>query len=257
MRERLRDRHNIETTEEDDRLLASQFAARLLEHYLNPQAVTDKEVISSLVLPYGNGKFLTNLTMDEMIEMFVNSGALHHGHFELLSGLHSEYFFMFGKLGAHKPYRKRIAQELAQRFEKQDVDTVIAPVTAGGLLVPELASLLGAQVAFFEIDDHSRAVDVRPGYNVAQQRVLVVNDMTTTGIGLSYMLEILRNKGANPVGVGLVAVRGAEGVEAVTTVQKQGYKVDALLHLNIPAVKAPCALCNTGRPVVTSHGINR
>jgi orotate phosphoribosyltransferase len=246
-----------EGTEEVDRLFAAQMATRLLEVSLRPSAVHDSNEVRGLISPCGDGKFLTSITLDDLAMMIAETGALLRGHFVLLGGGHSEYFFMFSRLGTRVEFRKKLASELAKRFSSLGVQSVVAPVTAGGLLVQDVAAELRAGFAFYDVDNHSRPSGLRRGYSVSG-KTLIVNDMTTSGRGVEQMLKILRDQGVEPVGLGLLATRGSEGARIAADQRQTGLKVEVLFHLNVEAVsEASCATCRTGIPPVRSEDINR
>jgi len=246
-----------ECDEEADRLFAAQMATRLLALSLRPAGVQDIEVIKKLVRPSYCGKNVTGIGLDDFSRMIVETAAILRGHFVLLSKLHSEYFFMFSRLGTRVEFRKRLAAELAKRFSSQKIDSVIAPVTAGGLLVQDVANELKADFAFYDVDSYSRACAIRRGYSV-HGATLIVNDMTTTGGGIKKMMEIPRESGAEIVGVGLIATRGLMGINIVKKLVQDGYKVETLFHLDIEAVeKNACENCRLGLPYISSADINR
>jgi orotate phosphoribosyltransferase len=243
--------------EEADQLFAAQLATRLLELSLRPAAVHDLDKVRQLVRPVGDGKFVTGIELDAIAKMIAETGAILRGHFVLLSELHSEYFFMFSRLGTHLEFRKKLASELGKRFASVQIDSVVAPVTAGGLLVQDVAKELSANFAFYDVDDHSRPFAIRRGYSV-HGATLIVNDMTTTGEGVRRMLKVLRDCGARPVGIGLLATRGEAGTQIVNELLQSNLKVEVLFHLAIEAVSvAECGRCRLGWPSVNSADINR
>jgi orotate phosphoribosyltransferase len=256
LRNKLKHELHISAPSGDDELLAAQMVARMLEYYLRPQVIQDPSEVASIVSLFdADSAEISDL--DRFIQIFAESGALYRGHFELLSGQHSSYFFMFSKVGSVSEYRTWLAQSLAVRLKGLDFDVIIGPVTAGGLLVPTVAEIFKTEMAFFEIDSESRVVGLRAGYDVAGKRALVINDVTTTGEGLTHMLGILEKLGAVAAGIGLVGVRGTEGRESVQRVKDSGIPVEALVYLNIPALEVPCPLCRAQMPIVKSQGINR
>lgn len=249
---------NLQPVEEEDRLFAAQMAARLLELTLRPHAVHDRKQVEQLVRPYGSGKFKTDLTVSDLIEMIATTGAIHRGHFELLSEMHSDYFFMFSRLGTRVDYRKRLAEELAARLQNLDIETVVAPVSAGGLLLQDVAAAIKASLAFYDVDDHSRPIGIRRGYS-AKGRTVILNDMTTTGLGIKRMVKSLKQCGAEPVALALVSTRGETGLKIASEVSQQdSIRVEVLFHLAIEALpKDQCQKCKLGLPFVKSADINR
>jgi len=246
-----------QSIEDVDRLFAAQMAARLLELSLRPAAVHDLNEIRPMVCPFREQGFETDITLEDVVTMIAETGAVLRGHFVLLSELHSDYFFMFSRLGRRVEFRKRLATELAKRFASAGIESVVAPVTAGGLLVQDVASELKAKFAFFDVDDHSRPCAIRRGYSV-RGATLIVNDMTTTGEGIERMSKVVTEAGARFAGVGLIATRGAIGTQIVENFLGKGCKVEALFHLATDAVRDfSCEKCRMGLPFIRSADVNR
>jgi len=246
-----------ESVDEADHLFAAQTAAKLLELWLRPAEVHDLRVVEQLIQASGKDAFSTKIDLRLITEMIAETGAILQGHFALLSGLHSDFFFMFSKLGTRAEFRRRIAIELATRFRGANIKSVIAPITAGGLLAQDVADELKANLAFFDVDDHSRPVAVRRGYSL-EGLTLIVNDVTTTGEGLGRMLKILAKAGVPSAGIGLIASRGVKGIEIVDELRNNRNRVEVLFHLAIDAFRLfDCAKCRQGLPYVSSGDINR
>lgn len=256
-RQKLTTTSGEEPVEDEDRLFAAQIAARLLELSLRPFAVHDRDEIQKLVEPSSNKAFKTQLALEDIISMLAVTGAIHRGHFELLSGMHSEYFFMFSRLGTRVDYRKQLASELAERLRDLNVETVIAPVSAGGLLLQDVTSALSARLAFYDVDDHSRPIGLRRGYSVSG-RTVILNDMTTTGQGIHQMIETIHQYQGKPVALSLVATRGETGAQIAREVSEIPLRVEAIFHFAAEAVpKDRCIKCKLGLPFVRSADINR
>lgn len=247
-----------EPLDETDRLFAAQMATNFLEMSLRPTAVRGIDEICKLVSASTSGHFKTGIEPDEFVRMIAETGAILRGHFLLLSGRHSDYFFMFSRLAARLAFRKKLAVEIAKRFDSMKIDSVIAPITAGGLLVQDVANELDADFAFFDVDEHSRPFAIRRGYSV-HGSTLIVNDMTTTGEGIKEMLKILHDTDAKLKGIGLIATRGALGREIVNNLIERGHNVQVLFHLHISAFeKDKCDDTLLRRlPIVSSVDINR
>jgi orotate phosphoribosyltransferase len=243
--------------EDGDRLFAAQIAVRLIESALKPLAVHDTKQVLPLFRAAENGAFKTNLSLEELCKMVADSGAILKGHFRLLSGRHSEYFFMFSRLAAKVEFRKRIAHELVARLKQYELETVIAPITAGSSLVQEIAGQLGIKFAFFEVDAHSRPVGLRRGY-VIKGRTGIVNDVTTTGQGIDKMRGIIRENGAQLTALGLVVTRGTQAAETLAAFSSSGIAVESLAYLDLDSFpQTECAQCRRGLPYVDSFAINK
>lgn len=178
---------------------------------------------------------------DWVRDIFIRSGALLHGHFLLTSGRHSGGYLEKFNVLQHPQYTDLMCRALADHFRADRVDTVVGPATGGILLASATARHLGTRAIFTErVDGH---MTFRRGFALREgERVLVVEDIVTTGGSVREVLEVVRAGGGVPVGVGLLVNRGGVRFDVPHTF--------ALLNLDI-ATYAPgeCPLCADGVPL--------
>lgn len=183
------------------------------------------------------------ITADEVLKIFEESGALLKGHFRLTSGKHSNRYMQCAKVLQYPQHAARLGEELAQSWKDQDIDVVIGPAMGGVLVAHEVGRALGTKVLFTERENGvmtlRRGFELNPG-----QKVLVVEDVITTGGSVKEVLEVVRKLGAEPVGVGVL-------------VDRSGGKVDfglphvSLLKLQIETFEPEsCPLCAEGIPAI-------
>ncbi|MBE9138876.1 hypothetical protein IQ254_17030 [Nodosilinea sp. LEGE 07088] len=174
------------------------------------------------------------------------TGALQEGHFKLASGLHSRRFFRCIKLFQNPLEAQFLFDALADRYSPsadRKIDRVLGANEAGSILAFEVAKRLATEVAIARQTNHQyHLIDgfkIQPG-----ERVLVVDDITTTGGTAKQLLEIIRGAGGVPVGVGLLATKGLFEVEL-------GCPVDVLIALKGMDAVSPegCGLCQQGIPL--------
>src|SRR5438445_11362296 len=140
------------------------------------------------------------MTNDEAMQMFVKAGALLSGHFLLSSGLHSDRYLEKFRLVENPAFCEELCRELANRFDRQNVEIVLGPTTAGIMLAYNVARLLGVGARYAEKDDGERKL--RRGQVLeAGMRVLVVDDILTTGGAIRECIDVVREKRAELVGV--------------------------------------------------------
>lgn len=236
----------------DQPLERGYLARELRSLLLAPNAVTDKAKLRSLVRPAKIGDQPTEALLDYFVSVLSATKAMYQGHFELLSGRHSEHFLIFNRVGSSPEAASVIVHELARRLAHTRPDFVIGPVSAGGLLVHDLADVLAAQPSFFDLDSVSRPMAIRSGYAVGRgSRVVIINDIATTGTGLEYMRRLLESNGAALVGIGLFATRGDMSVRSLNAFrQKWHIPIESLVHLDIDSVAmSECISCKVGKPV--------
>lgn len=134
-------------------------------------------------------------------------GALLDGHFRLSSGRHSNRFIQKFRVLEDPKILEPVAREIARTFEK-DRPTIVVSAAVGGILLGyEVARALGTKAVFVEKQD-GVAVLRRNFHLDASDRVLVVEDVVTTGGSVKEVLNVVRKSGASIVGVGVIVARG-------------------------------------------------
>ncbi len=152
-----------------------------------------------------------SVSADEVIDMFRESGALLEGHFVYASGRHGSQFIQAARVMQYPDKLERLCRALAQPFKSAGIDLVVGPATGGILLAYETARQLGCRGAFVEKDGAGgmalkRGFALEPG-----MRVLLVEDIVTTGGSVQKALDHLRERGAEVVGVGVLIDRSSGG----------------------------------------------
>ena len=183
------------------------------------------------------------LTQQEVLQIFKDSGALLSGHFKLASGLHSDTYFEKFQVLQYPWYVEKLCGEMAGRFQDDGIQLVLGPTTGGVLLAYEVGKQLCTRGIFAEKGDGGRVLKrgfkINPG-----ERVLVVDDVLTTGGSVWDTIEVLKKEGGTLVGVGLLVDRtGGE--------TNFGVKTEALLSLKVDKYQQDeCPLCKAGVPLV-------
>ena len=180
---------------------------------------------------------------DEVLERFRRTGALLEGHFVLSSGLHSTQYLQCALLLQHPAEAMTFGQALASQFQGQTIETVAAPAIGGIVIGYEVARQLGARFIWTEREAGQmtlrRGFTIRPG-----EKVLVVEDVITTGGSTRDTVEALRSAGALVVGAASIIDRSSGRADV-------GVPRIALATLDVPAVaSAACAACARGEDVV-------
>ena len=174
---------------------------------------------------------------ESLMEEFRAAGAVLNGHFLLSSGLHSDTYVQCAKVMEHPERAARLCKALAEKWPEKP--TVVAGPAMGGILVGyELARALGARSVFFERVNGEFAL--RRGFALEKDdRVLVGEDVVTTGGSVKEVIDKVKEMGGNVVGVASFIHRGKE--------TKFDEELRALLTLTPPAWKPEeCPLCKEG-----------
>ncbi len=180
------------------------------------------------------------LTTDEAMHIFTSSGALLRGHFIFTSGRHSDVYMQCAQVLKYPEYTERLAKHLAYHFRNDAIDIVIGPAMGGITVAYEVARQLGAIALFAEREDDMMAL--RRNFSIAPgQRVLVVEDVITTGGSVREVMEVVRAHQGCVAGVGVLVDRSNGAIDF-------GVTQTAVLSMEIPSWEADqCPLCREGR----------
>ena len=181
---------------------------------------------------------------EAILEVFREAGALLEGHFLLSSGLHSPKYLQCALVLADPRRAERLCSRLARAFADDRVETVVGPAMGGILVAYELARALGARAIFAEREEGR--MRLRRGFRIEpQERVLLAEDVVTTGGSLREVLALVREAEAEVVGVAALVDR-TSGRDP-----EFGMPLTALVQLDVPIhVPEECPLCREGVPVV-------
>lgn len=143
-----------------------------------------------------------------VLRLLSTEGALRQGHFRLLSGLHTDVFFAFSTLAADRANLDQIASWLGPTVDAWVPDAVVAPSTAGVGLAATLARRISARLYLAGISADGRPADLLGSALDTGARVLVVNDVNSTGTAIDALARIVRSHDAEVVGAAWFASRG-------------------------------------------------
>jgi orotate phosphoribosyltransferase len=174
--------------------------------------------------------------------LFADAGALLDGHFELKSGRHAARYLEKFLVLQHPPYGVELCRRMADALAPGAPTLVVGPTTGGVLLAFETARQLGGSVraAFAEpLPKGGRAL--RRGWTVApDERVVLVDDILTTGASLIETVGAVRATGVEPLAAAVMVDRSTSPVEL-------GFPLHALGRIEIPSWEADaCPLCADG-----------
>jgi orotate phosphoribosyltransferase len=131
--------------------------------------------------------------------------VLQQGHFLLNSGLHSEYYFEKFRILENPDATTQLCKIVADEFKAKHPDWVIGPTTGGIIIAFEVARQLGLRSGFAEERDGKRIVG--RGFDIKGKRVLIVDDVTTTGKSLVETFDAVGAKGGEVIGVAVLIDR--------------------------------------------------
>ncbi len=183
------------------------------------------------------------MTEQEILSRFSKAGALLDGHFLLRSGLHSNRYFQAALALQHTKLAAELCSALAAKAAGLGAETVISPAIGGIVVGQEVGRALGIRAIFAEKNDQGglllrRGFSVRPG-----EKILVAEDVVTKGGRVQQTIDLVREFGAEVVGVAVIVDRSRGSVQF-------GVPTFSLIELDL-ATFAPeqCPMCEKGMPV--------
>jgi len=182
---------------------------------------------------------------DELMAMLAETGALLKGHFLLSSGLHSDTYVQCARLLSDTDYAEWVGDRLALPYINEHVDVVIGGAFGGIILAQEVArsiviSCVEARAIFAERVDGK--FTLRRGFEINEgERVLIAEDVCTTGKSTRELIDLVREHGGEPIGAAIIIDRAEPAGEDIgvrkeflQTIHAQTYEADA------------CPLCKDG-----------
>lgn len=184
-----------------------------------------------------------SLDQNKILNIYKESKALLEGHFLLTSGMHSNYYFQCAKVMQYPWYAGMLCKEIADHFQNRQIDVVVAPAMGGIVVGQEIARQLNVRSIFTERVDG--AMTLRRGFEIEpEEKVLVAEDVTTTGGSVKEVIELVKESGGNIVGVTALVDRSGGKVNF-------GYPYFALVQLDVQSYQpGDCPLCEKDLPLV-------
>ena len=179
----------------------------------------------------------------EVLETFKRTSALLEGHFVLSSGLHSSMYLQCAIALQTPAVAAQFGEAIAEQFRGQRIETVASPAIGGLIIGYEVARQLG--VRFIWTEREQGTMTLRRGFTVREgERILVVEDVITTGGSTRDTIKALTDSGADVLGAASIIDRS--GGEADVGVERF-----SLATLNVPAVDPLlCDACRRGETAV-------
>jgi len=186
---------------------------------------------------------VTKATANRAAEIVQETGALFTGHFRLTSGRHSGEYFQCARVLEHPRHAEELGRLLADRFRDDRVDVVVAPALGGVVIGYEVARSLGVRFLFAERQEGQ--MTLRRGFALEpDERVLIIEDVVTTGGSVKEVAALAREAGGEVVGFGFIVDRSMSdpGLEP---------RAESLLRRVAESYEPEsCPLCEQGLPIV-------
>lgn len=183
------------------------------------------------------------MTRERVMEILKEAGVLLEGHFLLTSGRHSNRYLQCAKIFQETKYSEELCADLAAQFKDKNVELVIGPAIGAIQMSYEVSRHLGVKNIFAERENGAmtlrRSFEIQPG-----QRVLVVEDVVTTGGSVREVIDLVREHGGEVVGVGVVVDRTGGKIDF-------GVPISSVISIDVESYTAEeCPLCKENLPLV-------
>ena len=201
------------------------------------------------------------MTREGLLDLFQRSGALLEGHFRLTSGLHSSGYLQCALVLQHPAHAEALGRALGELTRALRPTVVLSPALGGIVIGQEVGRALGVRAIFAERQDG--ALMLRRGFTLSEtDRVLVVEDVLTTGGSTRETMQVATASGAHVVGAASIVDRsGGSGLGRVVSDPPgvgrglsdpaSDVPFHALLSIDLPTYEPDkCPLCAQGLPVV-------
>jgi orotate phosphoribosyltransferase len=181
------------------------------------------------------------MNADAVLDLFRQSGALLEGHFRLSSGLHSGRYLQSALVLQYPDFAAQLGTALAEANAHLQPTAVLSPALGGIVIGHEVARALGVRALFAERQEG--ALTLRRGFALApHDRILVVEDVITTGGSTRETIDVARAAGAEVLGAAAIIDRGSDPLRLHVPMK-------TLVQLDVPAYPPEtCPLCAKGLP---------
>ena len=177
---------------------------------------------------------------DDILKLLEQVGAIRQGHFELSSGRHSATYIQCALVLAHPQHADPLGRALAELFGNLAISCVVSPALGGIVIGYEVARALGVRSLFVE-RDRSGQMSLRRGFELKPgERVLVIEDVWTTGGSTRETIGVVEQEGGLAVAAGALIDRSGGRLELNVPAR-------ALLEMDVPSYEPDdCPLCRAG-----------
>ena len=152
------------------------------------------------------------MNQEETIQLFKDSNALLTGHFKLTSGRHSDVYYEKFTLLKQPAICTRICQQMADEFKDSGAVTVVGPTTGGIIIAYDVARCMGIEAIYAEVGEAGRVF--KRGFSLDKgQKVVIVDDVLTTGRSVFEVIDLVNQYEAEIVGIALMLDRSNGAVK--------------------------------------------
>ena len=185
--------------------------------------------------------------MADVERLFKESGAMLEGHFLLTSGRHSPVYWEKFRLLEQPSRLELLCRLIVEHFSAHKIELVAGPTLGGAIIAFEVARQLGIRAAFAERGSSGRTFRRGLGVNKGE-RVLVVDDVLTTGGSVAEVIAAVKQLGGQVIGVGVLVDRSEGQIDLGISL----YSCHRAQAISYPSDS--CPLCQSGIPLIKLGG---
>lgn len=151
--------------------------------------------------------------MDRVFDILKNTDALLEGHFLLSSGKHSNRYCQCAKITMYPDKAEEVCNIIKGKLDRDNIkaDIVVGPAMGGIVIAYELARTLGCKAMFTERENDE--MTLRRGFSISNgERVIVCEDVVTTGKSTNETIKVLKEFGANVVAIASIVDRRSDEI---------------------------------------------
>ena len=187
------------------------------------------------------------IDQERVLTVFREAGVLLEGHFLLTSGRHSGKYLQCARIFRHPKYSEELCAALAEQYANEGVQVVIGPAMGAVQMAYEVSRALNCENFFTERENGAMAL--RRGFEVTPGiKVLVVEDVVTTGGSVREVIELVKAAGGEVVGVGSIVDRTGGKIDF-------GVPYKAVISMDVASYEPDdCPLCKAGAPAPYKPG---
>jgi orotate phosphoribosyltransferase len=176
-----------------------------------------------------------------MINIFKETKAILEGHFLLSSGRHSNRYMQCAKVLMYPDKAEKVVKEVVEKIKDLDIDVVVGPAMGGIIVAYEMGRQINKRAIFTEREDG--VMKLRRGFEIKKgERVLIAEDVVTTGKSSLEVAQVVKECGGEVVGIACLVDR---------TVGDVGYPVYSALKIELETFEPDsCPLCKQGIPYI-------
>jgi orotate phosphoribosyltransferase len=183
------------------------------------------------------------LSEKDIMKIFEESDALLRGHFRLTSGRHSDVYFQCAKVLQYAKYNEQLCSIIAEKFKDVNFDAVISPAIGGLVVGQEVARQLNKKFIFAERENFDLVL--RRGFSISEdEKLLICEDVITTGGSVFEVMEIVKSNNAEIAGIGFIVDRSNGNIDF-------GYPQISTIKLDVKSyMPEDCPYCEEGLELV-------